>query len=98
MVARFENVSYIPVQAVVPTDGKQTALVKTASGVETRELEVGEFNDEFIEIKKGLVPGEKVQLKRSSKSQAGESGPSEKTPGEKGSSSPGASAPASKSS
>ena len=98
MVARFENVSYIPVQAVVPTDGKQTALVKTASGVETRELEVGEFNDEFIEIKKGLVPGEKVQLKRSSKSQAGESGPSEKTPAEKGSSNPGASAPASKSS
>ncbi|MBI1842367.1 MAG: HlyD family efflux transporter periplasmic adaptor subunit [Verrucomicrobia bacterium] len=96
-VARLENVIHIPVQAIVPADGKQTVMVKTSSGVEIREVEVGEFSDEFIEVRKGLSEGEKVLLKQSGKSQAGEAGASQKTASEKSVGAPAASPAATKS-
>jgi multidrug efflux pump subunit AcrA (membrane-fusion protein) len=62
MVNRLPSVVYVPMQAVVPIEGKQYAYVVKPTGREKREVEVGEFNDEFIEIKKGLKEGEKVAL------------------------------------
>lgn len=63
LVKELQDVVYIPVQAVTLVDGKQICMVQRGSGQERRTLEIGEFNDEFIEIKKGLQAGDKVFLR-----------------------------------
>ena len=63
LVNHLDNVVYIPIQAVSPADGKQFCYVATGLRQDRREIEVGEFNDEFIEIKRGLKEGEKVALR-----------------------------------
>jgi RND family efflux transporter MFP subunit len=63
LVKELPDVVYIPVQAVVPIKGKQYCFVAKAGGAEQREVEVGDFNEEFIEIKKGLKADEKVMLR-----------------------------------
>lgn len=62
-VNRLSDVVYVPVQAVSPADGKQVCYLANGRNPERREVEVGEFNDEFIEIKKGLREGDKVLLR-----------------------------------
>lgn len=59
LVNKLADVVYVPIQAVTPIEGKHYCFV----GSDRREVEVGEFNDEFIEIKKGLVAGERVALR-----------------------------------
>ena len=63
IVNRLENVVYMPIQAVSPADGKQFCYVANGGTPERRLVEIGEFNDEFIEIKKGLKEGERVLLR-----------------------------------
>jgi multidrug resistance efflux pump len=62
MVNRLENVLYAPVQAVSAFQGKQVCYLQGSRG-ERRTVEVGEFNDEFIEIKSGLNEGDRVLLR-----------------------------------
>lgn len=62
-VNRLADVVYVPVQAVSPADGKQVCYLTGGHKPERREVEVGEFNDEFIEIKTGLKEGDKVLLR-----------------------------------
>ena len=64
LVNRLEDVVYIPVQAVSPGNGKQVCHIARGFGSERREIEVGEFNDEFIEVKGGLAEGERVLLRQ----------------------------------
>ena len=66
MVQRLENVVHIPVQAVIPSRGKQQCKVVRDGRSELRDIDVGEFNDEFIEVKSGLKEGEEVALKSGS--------------------------------
>ena len=63
LVNKLDDVVYVPVQAVSPSDGKQICYVAGAFQPEPREVEVGDFNDEFIEIKHGLKEGERVLLR-----------------------------------
>ena len=63
IVSRLENVVHVPIQAVSPADGKQFCYVANGSTPERRLVEIGELNDEFIEIKKGLKEGERVLLR-----------------------------------
>jgi len=56
------NVVYVPMQAVAPFERKQVCYVLHGRSTERREVEVGDFNDEFIEIKSGLKEGEAVVL------------------------------------
>lgn len=63
LVNKLDNVVYIPVQAVSPDDGKLVCYVTGAFKPERREIVAGDFNDEFIEIKKGLKEGERVLLR-----------------------------------
>lgn len=67
LVNRLEDVVYVPVQAVSPHAGKQVCYVTRTGTPERREVEVGEFNDEFIEIKNGLKEGENVLLRAAEK-------------------------------
>ena len=62
LVDHLEDVVYVPVQAIVPDGGKQFCYIVRGSEPERREVTTGEFNDEFIEIKKGLKAGERVWL------------------------------------
>jgi len=64
LVNHLEDVVYIPVQAVSPGNGKQICYVASGFGSERREIEIGEFNDEFIEVKGGLQEGERVLLRQ----------------------------------
>ncbi|HEX5218120.1 MAG TPA: efflux RND transporter periplasmic adaptor subunit [Verrucomicrobiae bacterium] len=63
LVNKLEDVVYVPVQAVSPDNGKQICYVAGAFKPERREVEIGEFTDEFIQIKSGLKEGERVLLR-----------------------------------
>jgi len=63
LVNRLEDVVYVPVQAISPDNGKQICYVAGAFKPERREVEIGEFTDEFIQIKSGLKEGERVLLR-----------------------------------
>src|SRR5690242_21260957 len=52
-VSRLPDVVYVPVQAVSAAEGKQVCYLASGHKPEQRVVEVGEFNDEFIEIKAG---------------------------------------------
>jgi RND family efflux transporter MFP subunit len=78
-VNRLSDCLYVPVQAVSSADNQQVCFIGNGRKPERRVVEVGEFNDEFIEIKKGLKEGEHVLLR-----------PAETQPTEKGEEKPSA--------
>src|SRR6266516_1681292 len=78
LVDHLDDVVYVPIQAVAPSEGKQFCYVVSGIGPDRREVETGQFNDDFIEIKKGLKPGEKVLLHTP---ESGEPATGEKKPG-----------------
>jgi RND family efflux transporter MFP subunit len=84
LVKQLTNAVHIPVQSVSPMDDKKVCYVVQGAKLERREVEVGEFNDEFIEIRKGLKAGDRVSLR------------AQTTPGEKGASQRGKKAPPAK--
>ncbi len=63
LVKTLPDVVYVPIQSVRPVEGKYFCLLERGGTQERREVEVGEFNDEFIEIKKGVAAGENVCLR-----------------------------------
>ena len=63
LVNKLDDVVYVPVQAISPDNGKQICYVAGAFKPERREVEIGEFTDEFIQIKSGLKEGEQVLLR-----------------------------------
>ncbi len=63
LIKEIPDVLYVPIQAVVPIDGERVCYVTGLTKNEKRGIQVGEFNNEFIEIKKGLNEGEKVLLR-----------------------------------
>ncbi len=79
LVNRLDDVVQIPVQAVTLNDGKQVCYIAGAKP-ERREVEIGEFTDEFIEIKKGLKEGERVLLRTPEGVETGTGKPAEKKP------------------
>ncbi|MHB8520652.1 MAG: efflux RND transporter periplasmic adaptor subunit [Limisphaerales bacterium] len=62
LVDKLADVAYVPIQAVTPLDGKQYCYVVKGTRRERREVAVGQFNDEFIEITNGIKEGDKVCL------------------------------------
>ncbi|MCX5771865.1 MAG: efflux RND transporter periplasmic adaptor subunit [Candidatus Hydrogenedentes bacterium] len=62
-VKELPDVVYVPIQAVSSSEGKRVCYASRLAGTEKRVVEVGEFNNEFIEIKKGLSEGEVVLLR-----------------------------------
>ncbi len=62
MVRRLTNVVYIPLQAVINKGNKHICYVQSSFKPEMRIIEIGDFNDDFIEIKSGIKEGERVLL------------------------------------
>lgn len=63
LVDRLEDVVYVPVQCVVPAEQGHVCYVARGRRVERRPVQIGEFNDEFIQIREGLREGELVLLR-----------------------------------
>lgn len=63
LVDTISNCVYVPVQAVSPDGDRQVCFLPHGAKPERREVQIGGFNDEFIEIKSGLKEGELVLLK-----------------------------------
>jgi multidrug efflux pump subunit AcrA (membrane-fusion protein) len=62
IVARYENVLKIPVAAIVELDDSHYCWVKTARGTVRRPLVLGDSNDVFTVVEKGLKKGDEVVL------------------------------------
>jgi RND family efflux transporter MFP subunit len=60
----------VPVQAVTEFDGKSVCYVKSGRSTERREVEVGEANDQHIQILGGLAEGDDVALDARSRAAA----------------------------
>jgi HlyD family secretion protein len=62
IVSERPNVLLLPVNAVFEVEGLQVAHVAKTFGRETRQIELGESNEFFVEILAGLREGERVTL------------------------------------
>lgn len=62
IVNRLEDVLYVPLQAVQTRGDQRFCYVMTAVGPQKRVVEIGDYNDRFIEIRQGLDEGDQVVL------------------------------------
>jgi HlyD family secretion protein len=62
IVSDLEDVLYVPVQSIEVENDQHFCYVNTGSKLERREIKTGLFNDEFIEVRSGLSPGDPVAL------------------------------------
>lgn len=72
LITRLSNVVYVPVQSVSVWEGQQVCFIANGSKPERRVVEIGECNDEFVEIRKGLQEGERVLLRAAGQTPAEE--------------------------
>jgi len=63
IVKELADVTFAPVQSVFVENGEHFVFLKTLAGYERRIVEIGAHNNEFIELRKGIEPGEEVLLK-----------------------------------
>jgi HlyD family secretion protein len=61
-VAQVKDVLCVPVEAVVQIDGDNWCYVEAEGGVERRVVALGRTNEELVEVREGLVEGERVVL------------------------------------
>ncbi len=62
IVDHYEDVVYIPVQAVVRIGKQQTVYVRQGKKFAERKVEIGLDNNRMVHIKSGLQPGEVVLM------------------------------------
>ena len=62
LVKSLEDVVYVPIQAVTYFDDIHVVYVSSGGRVQRREVKVGAFSEQFIEINDGLRAGEQVLL------------------------------------
>lgn len=67
----LKDVVYIPLDAVFNEKGERVCYVKAITGNVRRPVETGDFNDSFIEIKKGVEADEVVLLRAPEKKSGG---------------------------
>jgi multidrug resistance efflux pump len=62
LVARLDDVVYVPIQAVTYFDDKRVVYIANGRRSQRREVEVGAFSNSFIVITRGLRAGDEVLL------------------------------------
>jgi multidrug efflux pump subunit AcrA (membrane-fusion protein) len=62
-VDQLTDVVFVPLQAVSTLKTGKVCYVLRDGALEMREVQVGQFNDEFIEIQDGLAEGDRVSLR-----------------------------------
>lgn len=63
IVEELEDVTYVPVQSVFVENEEHFVFRKTGSSYERHPVEIGQHNNEFIEVVDGLSAGEEIFLK-----------------------------------
>lgn len=63
IVDELEDVTYVPVQAVFVENSERFVFLKTLGGYKRQPVEIGAYNNDFIELKKGIDAGDSVFLK-----------------------------------
>jgi RND family efflux transporter MFP subunit len=69
-VQTIRDTLMVPVQAVTEYEGKPVCYVKSGRSAERRPVEVGESNDQYIQIVSGVTEGEDVALDARSRAAA----------------------------
>lgn len=62
IITNLEDVIKVPIQCVTTVNGKQVCYVRSPGGDKAVEVEIGLFNNKFIEIKTGLDAGDRIML------------------------------------
>lgn len=62
IVDQLAEVLYVPVQSIEVEEDHHFCYISNGSKLERRPITTGVFNDEFIEVRDGLKPGELVAL------------------------------------
>lgn len=62
IITRLDNVLTVPLQCVTTIQGKQVCYVKRLGDPKPEQVEIGLFNNKFIEIRSGLKEGDRVML------------------------------------
>ena len=62
IIEKLNKIISVPIQTVVSQGDSKICFVAGSNGPEKTEVQTGAFNDDLVEIKKGLVEGEKVLL------------------------------------
>lgn len=62
IVDDLDDVLFVPVQSIEVENDRHFCYVNAGGKLERREITTGVFNDEFIEVRKGLDAGESVAL------------------------------------
>jgi HlyD family secretion protein len=62
IIDRLQNVLTVPIQAVVAFEGKKYCYLYRSGGPVRQQVETGQFNANFVEIKTGLTEGDSVLL------------------------------------
>lgn len=62
LVAQYEDVMSVPIEAILAADTANYVFVKKGVGLDKREVQTGPANDNFIIIEKGIKEGEEVTL------------------------------------
>jgi HlyD family secretion protein len=70
IVDQLSDVVFVPVQSVEVEQDKHFCYIRSGAKLERRPIQTGVFNDEFIEIKDGLQPGDQVAISLPKKSSA----------------------------
>ena len=83
LVNKLADCVYVPVQAIAPDGDKQVCYIGHGLKPERREVEIGEFNDEFIEVKNGIKEGERVMLRTPDGIERDKGGKDQKSPEKK---------------
>jgi multidrug efflux pump subunit AcrA (membrane-fusion protein) len=83
LVNKLVDCVYVPVQAIAPEGDKQVCYIGRGLKPERREVQIGEFNDEFIEVKNGIKEGERVMLRTPDGIEREKVGKDQKTPEKK---------------
>lgn len=63
IVDELEDVTYVPVQSVFVENSEHFVFLKTVGGYKRHLVEIGAYNNQFIELKKGIDEGDRVFLK-----------------------------------
>jgi multidrug efflux pump subunit AcrA (membrane-fusion protein) len=70
LVKVVKNVLSVPVQAVTEYDGKHVCYVASGGRIDKRTVEIGENNEQRIEVTAGLSESEQVTLDARSRAAA----------------------------
>lgn len=80
IIQQLADVMYVPVQSIEVENDHHFCYVDRSGKLERREITTGSFNDDFIEVRQGLNPGEMVALSLPKRTTTGPTAPTSTQP------------------